>query len=544
MLPSLKTLTLCSGLLSLGLINASAQTYTSPVAAEFVFGDPAISKPESASCYAFRAGIMPGYGPVDVYLAAWTCPQYGAKSEFTWQIANAGTTTIAFSGSFLYGDVADLEVGTMYNTSTSTVQIYVAYYKLGQGHFLDVYDYVPTNPFNPVQFIGTHQLSNSPVYGRIRMDTHSIGIRSLAIVWEEPGAGINTLVGNDGNFANILNLSGTNGESGPDVAFCRSNGGINVHYVYYNNATNEITESYVDFGTLLGSAGSVTPNIEDVNALTYSLQSRIVLDAPDDYTADNWAYTYVDGGMIDPYVRYIDYNSGTPPTTKSMTDGSLFNYPTTGYYKIQSPALHYGMAALAPGNPGATDQIHVGWYSTDGASSNQYLGLEMYADGSGVASAGDYLLLPNAATPSIYPQFPATGIAFSKADLKYAPDFLYTVYYDYNATTSQYEFHHAFHPWGSTAFSKELTLKQTAVNTYPNPFHDRISTSVTLQEAATVQLQLFDIAGRMVAQKRESVQAGTHQVQMGQLQQTVAGTYFLTTSINGKKQGTQTLIKQ
>ena len=542
MLQPLKTLTLSSCLLAATVFHANAQSYVMPLAPEFVYGDPSVSKPESISCLGFRDfNTSTGFGPTDVYLAAWTNPNPGALSEVTWQFTVSGSpTAISYQGSRLYSDVMDLEVGAMRNLTTNNTQIFVAYYKIGSGHYVDIYD-ITTSTTNPVVFNTTMTLSSSPNYGRIRLDSHSTELRDVVIAWEEPGVGIRTMAGHDGNWYAPKTLNGTTAEAGPDVAFCRTNSGINVHYVYHKSGV-AITESVIPYTSLLSGAPTVTPSVEDVNVLLAPLRSRIMLDAPDDYNVDNWAYTYTDQNHMDVFVQYMDHNTSSSAATVSVNSGSLGNFGTIGMFKVFSPTIHYGMGALAPGNPGATDQIHVGWYSTDGSAFNRYIALEMNESGSSLISPADYLDLPNGSNATTYPLIPSSGIAFSKSDLKYAPDYMYTVFYDYDAPTGQFSLHHAFHDWGTGAFkgSKNLSI---AASTYPNPFSDVIHTTVTLKDAGEVTVQLFDITGKVAAQTKATQAAGTHELQLTGLQNITPGVYFMSTTVNGTHVATQTVVK-
>lgn len=542
MLRPLKTLTLSSCLIAGTIFNAAAQFYVPPIGPEFIYGDPSVGKPQSISCYAFRGLNTPmAFGQTDVYLAAWTNPDPGAVSEVTWQFSVSGSpTALLYQGSQLYTDVADLEVGAMRNLGTNTTQIYVAYYKLGSGHFVDIYD-ITTSPFNPVVYNTTMNLSSSPTYGRIRMDSHSTELRDMVIVWEEPGVGIRTMAGRDGTWYAPKTLDNTFGEAGPDVAFCRTNNGINVHYVHHKVGM-VITESVVPYSALLGGGSIVYPSVEDVNVLSNPLRSRLMLDAPDDYNVDNWAYTYTDN-HIDISVQYMDHNTSSTAGNVSVSSGALGNVGTAGSLKVFTPTIHYGMGALAPGNPGATDQIHVGWYSTDGIGFNRYIALEMNESGSSLISPADYLDLPSGSNATTYPLLPYTGIAFSKGDLKYAPDYMYAVYYDYDGPSGQFNLHHAFHDWGTGAFKGTKDLK-AGTGTYPNPFNETINTSVTLKEAGVATVELFDITGKVIAQTKASLTAGTHSLQLNGLQNITPGVYFINTTINGLKTDSKAVVKQ
>jgi hypothetical protein len=200
----------------------------------------------------------------------------------------------------------------------------------------------------------------------------------------------------------------------------------------------------------------------------------------------------------------------------------------------------------------------VGWYITDGASFNGYVGLHMKENGLGLLSAPDYMALPNAFTPSIFSTFP--GISYSKmSDPGLAPSVMYATYYDY---TGSYTLHHAFHTWsnpvfkgaGTTATYPEcsgdthtdnlLTQKTDLVAVYPNPFNGAMNTTVTLTQDGVVNLELADVTGRSVWQHKSSLTKGTHQITSDDMEGIVPGNYMLTTSVDGKKIDTKHVVKK
>lgn len=540
-----------------------AQTFTTPTAQEMTYGDPGMHAPGSTSCYAFM-GVYGGtlyntFGNVDVYLAAWTDPNPGAISEVTWQIApNNNPAAPVYQGSYMYHDVVDLEVGAIRRydpvTYADMTQILVAYYRLGVGHFVDIFDVVPSAT-NPIVFNTSMQLSNSPDYGRISMDCHSIDLGRVAIVWEYPGIGLQTIATDNNNniWSPITDISNTNSLKGPDLAFVRGGNNINVHYVSHDPTGTKIIESVIDFNSLMSSAGTIPLNVEDVNYLSVPLRSRLEMDAPDDYdhNTDNWAYTYTDEYDLEVFVRLIDYNSTAIPTTVSVASGVLGNASLYGQYKVFSPALHYGiLGSTTPGGwPSTVRHITVGWYTAYGPYDNGYTALEMTPDGTSLLSNPDYMALPNALNPfssaSPYPNLPYTGIAFSKSEIKYAPaKYLYATYYDYDAGSGTHQLHHAFHEWGNSVFKGGTKLDFSKTGAYPNPFSDVIHTSLTAAEEGTVQLQLQDLTGKIVAEQQTTVSKGTYPLQMNGLQDLVPGTYFMSTALNGKKVHVQVVIKK
>ncbi len=531
-----------------GTYMAQAQTFIHPVAHEQVYSNWPISYSGDISCFSFRDRTNnTAWGEVDVYLAAFGFG-YG---EVTVQFTKPGDpTNVVYKGNLTglqanpnYQDASYLQVGAVYNESTGTIQVLVAYQ--WAGFKVDIFDITPSAT-DPVVYNTTIDLSIQTLSlfnHRIRMDSDSKDLSRVAIVWDNPLAGgLQTIGCKSGNWGNIMYMNGTAGAAGPDIALSHtSHSAPYLHYVYHDASGTAITKSVIDFDELMLPlpAISVTPSVEDVNLLTTALNSNLVIDSKDQDDSRNWAYTYTDQNASEVFVRLVDNNAGTPPTTVSVNSGILGNTSIVGLYNVYSPSLNYGSRGVSQ-----EDEITVGWYSTDN-NRNGYIGLIMSPDGSSLISDFDYLEMPNAFTPNPYPNTGKSGIAFSKAGAGHTADrHLYTVYYDYDNSLSWDILHHAYHRKGLTIFNEEKKLDLSAAKIYPNPFSDVINTSVTLKEAGTVRLDLLDVAGRVVKQQEIKAEKGTYPVQLSELGTIVPGTYFLKTSIAGKAVNTRTVIKK
>ena len=554
---TLRKLTLALSLSLSGLTLTQAQSLYPYSAQEFVYNGTFSDAATSTSNYAL-SDIQTGFGNVDMYLSDWGNP-FGR--QFIYQFTDPGNpTSIIYQGSFFYMDVVDMQVGAVWNSYTGNMNLLVAY-SWGTSHYLDIYD-LTTSTATPVVLNSQIQLSNNCAdHGRIRMDCHKL--YGVAIVWENKGVGLQTITGDSGAWGQIITLAGTQWASKQDVAFSHSTGDLNVHYAYYEPGTNSIIESVIDWPTLMTAPSTtLSPMVEDVNFVGSPPSSYIVLDCPDHYNKENWAYTYTDGSNI--LVHHIDYNSTAVPTTVSVNSGVLGNASTLGQHEVFLPTLYYGAGAV----DGRSGQIHVGWYATDLNNFNGYLALEMTADGTSLLSGPDYQELPNAYTPTLYPYYTypyqadlthfKPGIAFSKNSDHMNTEYLYTTYYEaYN--TSSGKFHHAFHKWNDPAFKgnagpsihpecgahlHKQVSSETKVNSYPNPFVNKITSNLSVTEDGLLQQCLTDITGRQLWQQEVTLKKGTHQLSTDNLSQLVPGTYILSTSLNGKKISTQKVTKQ
>ncbi|RYD97669.1 MAG: T9SS type A sorting domain-containing protein [Sphingobacteriales bacterium] len=569
MIQSLKKLAAALCLLVAAAIPVTAQVFTSPTAYAFPYGDPVVGIDPNVTANYSKRNLNTSFGLTDMYLSAWSTndPGGGSPSEVIYMFSAPAAPTVMLSqGSIKYQGVADLGVGMIFDGNTGNYLALVTYYDYlglnsasGQpGHILD--QYTINGPIgSPLIFSSKIQLSYTRDYGRIRMDSHIE--YAAAIVWQNPGVGIETIVANNGSWSGITTLAGTEPETGPDVAFSHTSN-LDVNFVYQSPSSGTITKSSLDWPTLLavpfGGTAVMLPNIQDVDAGIPFPISELVLDCPDHYDVDNWAYTYTDG--LNVYVRHIDFHSSGTPMTTIVNDGSLGNAPLTNYQIAFNPTLHYGDRAIG----GGSGEIMVGWNSSYGPTSHaesRYVAIEMFENGSGLHSLHDYMELPNGQLGGHF----NAAISFSKmSDLQYpgAPDFLYATYItqrNFSSGFASFELQHAFHKWMNPVFkgvrppmlhpecsSPGLKAQPELVRSTasPNPFRQSLINSVNLKEDARVELVLIDMAGRIVARKATQLNKGNHQVVMNGLGPLTAGTYVLNTTINGKKTAAQLLLKQ
>lgn len=555
MLRTLKHLTLTASLLSANAACLYAQPYfVPPQAAEYIFGDPSFAKPKNTSCYSLEASYsyFPAMGfDANLYVAAWNSDDLSIVQEVTVLLTDpTNPSNVLWKTSIPYTHVQDLEVGSIRNVTTNNTNIVVAYYKEATGHMLDVYELTP-NPSNPYNLVDHKVLSNSPTYGRIRMDFHATYDGAVAWVNTTPGQqGIQAMVYTNDTWSAKSTLNGTGTKTGLDIAITQSVNGsaYPLHFVYYGGGF--ITESTVDMNTLATTPGAQAPMINDNSYVGLAPASRLVLDCPDFTNAatagtSSWAYTYSDAMNI--VVRHYNQALGSAQTV-AVTSGMLGNNPldpTGSTWKVFSPAINYGGGPLGS----LPDQIMVAWYATDGHSNNGYMALRMNTNGTMVTSTPDYLLLPNANTPSMHVGF-TSGIALSKMGPKSVRDYLYATYYDYNYNTGEYQLHHAFHKFGDVVFKGGSTgLQATQVsgaklNVAPNPFSDMLLTTVTLRKAGVLHLQLHDVTGRLVWQNTSTLSQGEHQIKTESLKGLTAGTYMLTATLDNQKADTKMVVKR
>lgn len=525
--------------------NVQAQYFVPSNAYEHVYNNYHLyGESYDMSAFAFKNSQTPtAWGEVDVYLSAFGNSMIGeALVQFT---EPGNPSNVFYHGNLAglqvgpnYQDASYFQVGAIFNENTGSIQILLAYQ--WDGFKIDIFD-ITTSSTDPVVYNSTIYLTSSAglnhPYNRIRMDCDGVKLSNAVITWQNPNVGLQTIACENGNWSNVLTINNTFGEAGPDVALNYVYDEPFVRYVHHDATRTVVTESVIEFGAIMAAAGSITPLVEDINILNNPLNSNLVIDTKDhdEIGGKAWAYSYSDG--VGVYVRYTDDFNASGPATVIANSGALGNASIYGQYEVYAPSLCYTGQGM--------DGIMVGWYLTDG-NYNGYVALEMKKDGGGLISDADYLELPNAFTQNYFPWLPNAGIALSKCDGYMAPEkFLYAVYLNYNDATSSIEAHHAFHDRNITTFNgKTNKLDFSTVNAYPNPFNEVINTAVTLAEKGLVRLELLDINGRTVSNYEANLVEGTYPIQLNGLQHIVAGTYFLKTSVDGKKISVSTVSKK
>ncbi len=510
-----------------------AQTFWNPASNEDTYpiaGSPDIGTTTHTSCYS--VSNMGFYGSSeDLVVSGWD--DVGTPSGVAWRRLATGSfgSVIIAQGIIPYANVQDLEVGIL--QSGAGWEIYVAYYLGGTGHMLDVYDWNPGG----VTLLYSIPLSATPVYGRISMDCHKL--YGLALVWEDNG--IHSMTGLSGSptttYGGDVLLNGTNGYSVPDVAFTHTGSGLNVHYVYLNQAGGYLEESYYDYFALMSapSGSTILQMVEDQNF--FSNERRYAypnMDAPDHYSKDNWAYTYtLDNQNIS--VRLVDYFSSIFPVTRVVNDNSILPSAPINSSNNMAPFLSYDhhMTSMA--------SINVGWYSTQMnpmtgmAASYVHLQMDQYGTGL-VAMPPDYHAIPN--NPGNTSNTPV--LSFSKQNEMC--DYLYTVFPEMG-----YQMQHKYHPWSTSPFKSTETA---AINTecehdarieelrkakasvklaaYPNPFTDRLSLAIPAElQTEKANVRIVDVMGKQVGSYNGMLlQANNY---LADISQTLPpGTYLLT----------------
>lgn len=531
------------------------------------------------------ANIPTGFGDADVYIAGWS--RQGGPSEVTYQFTTPGSpSSILYQGTIPLPNADEVSVGSVRMNSDD--YILVAYLSLGTtaSYRINLYR-INNSTVTPISFGGGLTLStNASADGRISMDCHRQ--YGVAVAYTTT-AGIETRVattsGGGLTMSAGVTLAGTFGNLSPDVAFSHFNGGMNLHYVYYNPSTYRITESVLDYNTVLTTTAPTTlaPFVEDINQLPVSPYNffryvRPVIDCPDHYDVDNWAYTYTYSLISAPnangsmptegiFVRYVDYHSGGTAATVNVADGSLGNAPCLDYYPI-FPVLSYG-EEVAGYNAG---QIHVAWFNQENPTQDggMFVAVHMSEDGSSLLSMPDYLVIPNSLNSfairssiavNLYDYY-ISPIALSKnsdAMFNILPNYLYTTYL-YEGAPYSMRLNHAFHEFGNNNAYKGSPAKdrlftghcstpdtkqqQDGIKVHPNPFVDVAQVSFQLQEDSRIRLQLIDLVGRVVWQQEETAAKGTYTSQLAGLQKLPSGVYVLSAYVNGKPAGTQKVVRQ
>lgn len=537
-------------------VRLSAQTFIPPIAFEDSWpmaGSPDINITTHTSAYSFALVNITGMGmPCDLVLAGWDDPS-GTVGGVSWRYLQPGNPTMIINqGVVPYANARDLEVGYL-NVGGNT-QMLVAYYSIGVGHMVDVYDLTNTGP----TFLYTNTLSTSPNYGRISMDCHLE--YAVAITWEEAGV-IYTMVGLNTpsliTFSGVLQIGGSKKDYEPDCAFSHTSmaGTLNVHYSYYSPSTGVITEASYDFWTMIYMGGGIVPvAINDLNLVGfYSDPLTTNIDCPGHYDVENWAYTYTTNSQ-DISVRLIDYHTTATPVTRVINDMSVL-----GCQAINGNYNAHPFPAYDPNHsPGATS-IYVGWYTTTTNPATMaaagYIGLRMNESGTVALSPIDYLTIANNPTWASQTHV----LSFSKQDDMFP--FLYTVFPEWDPTFPGYRLENKYHNWPTPQFKgeerhgfecndeariaefKKNIVTSSAIKAYPNPFTNVLGLSfpASMQQSAT-SVVVSDMTGKVI--DTYNGQVSKVNAHLTDLSKSLSpGAYIMNVSVDGQTKQTIKVTK-
>lgn len=548
---SILTRLLCLMLVALVSTSSNAQVFNPPSSYEDTYpsGGTQISRTTHTSCYSFSGINFFGSGQ-DLVVSAWDEPSLYATVAWR-RLVPGSPSSIISQGLIPYGPgYRDMEVGFI--EVAGTIKIFVAYYKMGSGHYLDIYDLMLGGPV----LVGNVTLSSSTTYGRISLDCHKL--YAMSVIWEDNAFLKTRVAWNTGSSVGIspeITLDPYIKRYQPDVTFSHANstGALLCEYVYEEvGANRQLTQSSFDFWTMagFGSPTTIGPSIQDIDVIGFNtFVSPPNIDCPDHYTVQNWAYTYYTNTSNDIYVRMIDYNSTAVPQTIIVNDGSLGNFPINGSYNV-NPFLSYSRNY---------DDFYVGWFTdeidpTTGTFAG-YVSVDVHESGTFLMSAPDYLSVANVPTD-------ASGTPFlSSSKYTEASDYLYTIFPQYNTSTG-YEMQHKYHDWSSLASYKgdgdhnhtadcndegriAFLAKGTAnafskANAYPNPFTNKVTVSVSANmQNEEMDVTITNITGAVVF--RSTGIPSDINKQLNNLNSLNAGIYMM--NINCKAVGYSNTIK-
>lgn len=538
------------------VLHVSAQTFIPPIAYEDSWpmaGSPDINLTSHTSAYSFAGVNVPGFGPVDLALAGWDDPT-GAVAGASWRYLQPGNPAVVLSQGVLpYTNVRDVEVGFMDVFGSS--QMLVAYYELGVGHKIDVYDLTTSGP----SLLYTNVLSTSPNYGRISMDCHLT--YAVALVWEEAGV-IYTMVGlNSGPsiaFSGVLTLAKTGNDYAPDCAFSHTSmgGSLNVHYCYYSPSTGIMREVSYDFWTMIYMTGGTVPTLfNDFNFIGFYSDPVIAnIDCPGHYDVENWAYAYTTNNQ-DISVRLVDYHTMASAATRVINDGSVLACTAINGNYNYAP-----FPAYDPNHSPGAENIYVGWYTNTpdpgaGMQPAGYVALRMNENGLIALSPLDYLTVAN--NPTWATQTPV--LSFSKQDDIFP--FLYAVFPEYDPGFPGYQLENKYHNWPTPMFKgeekhafrcddearieafKKNMVATSVIKAYPNPFTNVLGLSfpASMQQSATTVV-VSDVTGKVIDTYNGQVsKVNTH---LTDLSKTLSpGAYIMNVSVDGQTKQTIKVTK-
>lgn len=494
-----------------------AQNLVPPTSPEMNFG-PSGPNP---TCFNIDDIVFPiAFGKADIYLSA-------VDRNVNWMAFHPVTGAFVIGGSITYQNCTDLNVGIRYNGVNP--QLVVAYYSANapKGHKVDVYNWNAGGGSVTMATGYPLSLSTLVAYTRISMDTHTetSGFSSFnAIVWEDPGTGINisSCVGAGAFIGGPI--PGTVSFKRPDVAFSHvTAGSLNLHFVYHSGTgpSYTIRETFAPFSAMnvVSPAAAALQDVNSVSGILGLLSCS--MDCPDHNAApDIWTYAY-SNNTASIFARISPTGSGG--ITKDVLATSSFVGLLTGMTVTSSevrPRVSYNQSGAS---------FHIAFFSNLvlGAVSNNYYSMQINSAGTTLISTNDYERVAAATAPGGAPR----AIALSKQNS--SNKYLYAVFS--TSTGGSAGFVHKFHKWTNTTNFKTTGIENLAIANEllagPNPFAETVSLYVPENlKNETMTASLTDMSGRLLLSYNGL--AGEASIALEQASKNLAaGTYFLKTSI-------------
>ncbi|GEM_PF-2342427 len=557
-------------LFSFSAATVSAQFFNPPVACENTYvTSPNIGLTDHTSAYSTEMANIPGYGQVNLVLAGWDHVSPAQPAGFSWQyLPQANPCVTLAQGIVPYFNCRDIEVAWV--DAGGDPEIVVAYYQNGVGHMVDVYSLSTGVPV----LAYTNVLSAMTNYTRISIDSH-IPPYAVGIVWEDAGT-LKTVCGLTGGFgvitwSNILSITGTAGETVPDLVFNHGSG-LWLQTVSYNPGTGNFTEFQYDFWTAMGTLGTtIAPIVNDVNFVGFCNSgggggnpndAQLAppaarrcpypnIDAPG-HGPESWAYTYTTNNA-DISVRLFDQPTATLATV-IVNNGTFGIAPINGSIN-RHPFCYYNRM------PCGIQGIVTAWHTTaidigTGLTAG-YAGMQMTTDGTILLSPPDYLTVANNPTWAS----PTPVLSISKQDD--GVQYMYTVFPELDPSGT-FRMEHKYPALCFTSFKGEGQENNTPIacnddekraaflsshkathsmNLYPNPFNASFSLSFpAIYQQEEMSLVVTNITGIVVGSYNgpaATANAYLNEVSMG----LGSGTYLVDVNIKGKVKETLKVTK-
>lgn len=563
-----------ASLLTFSTATASAQNYNPPNPMTFEAslpgpGSPDIGLVEHTSAYTWEmVGTALGAGSLS--LAGWDAT--GGPNAISWTHYPPGMPGVPNSqGVIPYpGNVRDLEVGYL---QAGGPKILVAYHVAGVGHMLDVYDFASGIPM----LMFTQPLSGMANYTRISIDCHLEYAATVA--WEDVN-GINIVMINNTfplTFSGAVLLNGTLGETTVDVAFTHT-GPLAVQCVYYNPVTGIITESDVDYWTLLPMpAGSVVaPNVNDRNLVgacrpgggtggggnpddphhpggpgtpggpppTINQCVYMNIDARGHDGQPNWAYTYTTDDMnISVRVRDFAFNPLTAYTQIVNNGIDLPGQIANNMFTNKHPFCIYerGCQNLMTGWYTNAPDMNAGWTPAG------YIAVETNPSVTALISPNDYLTIANNPTWAS----PTPILSMSKQDDMSFEN--HTIFPELDMG-GNFQMQYKLPNWCTGSYKQSETPANghfcndadklaafhknhkgaTGISAYPNPFNSTLSLNIpAVYQQSDATITITNLMG-VVAGKYTGQMGKANVYLKGLSKDLPTGTYVINVNIKGQ----------
>lgn len=453
------------------------------------------------------------------------------RNNFT--LSNGATLTInSGNGIMATGEVGDIQALGTRTYNTGATYIYAGNLRQNAGDGLpSAIDSLVINNINGVTLSASHTVNRNLKLGNgnINIGINNLTISSLATI---TGASVNGYVATDDSAGNRGMLNRTVISAGSPVLFPV---GSSLWKGSYSPATITMPSGATDIISV-----RVFRGVLDMGLTGTSITSHVV--------NRSWVITEAVSGGSNATVQLQWNDTMELPSLLRIKigiahhGGTSWNAPTVASYIAATGSNPYsatrnsitslGVFIVADSSTNSilpvkllsfsgtkiNDDIVLNWKTVMEAN-NSHFELERSIDGKSFNKVGE---IKGTGNSSIITNYRFTDVQIS--DISNLVIYYKLIQVDFDGKMTSY---------GPIAIQAAQVVNEFNFTTFPNPIIKDVQIQISNSETGTIHFVIYDVRGKMVAQKSTMIEAGSNHVTIDNLDGLTRGIYFMHAMLNG-----------